>query len=200
MALYELSLLGLSERSHSLVDYGDLGDILYDNYWGNIDKYLTIEEKNKAIEILEDQIQRGDIVKIIEADHYKDDGRMIYDGKNLIDMHYCGSSAHPPSSFHVGDEFLVDHWKGSINHDYIIWINHAKYREQLLANMNGTHTSFTTHLGTFTIGIITEFDINEGIIKFIAKIKSDEPIQFLSHDFINKQGLAIDPYIMYYCH
>ena len=82
-------------------------------------------------------LRKGDIIHIKEKGEYRNCGKLIFDGCKLLSLDTSiDEYGNLPSCFFVGDEFLSDHWTGTIHHNGVIWVDLDKYRQQLLNNLN----------------------------------------------------------------
>ena len=147
---------------------------LYPDANTGVDTELTDQEKDAILKLVPiDQIKRGDIVHIEEFGSYRNDGKLIFDGKKLVNLCYdIDDYGSVPSSFTIGDEFRSDHWIDVIDHNTIVWIDTLKYGSQLLSNWKNDTTSFTTIHGTYNIKIsIDEENEEEHFIALLHGIK-----------------------------
>lgn len=196
--IFEMSLLAISDRSFDIEDIPSMGyRFVGRGMCVNIYNYLTKQEKDSILALIQDSANRGDIIHIIECGSYRNDGRMIYDGNQLLDLYVdIDDYGSVPPIFLVGDEFLATHWLNTIDHNSIVWIDPTKYRDQLIKNMKDNRTQFTSSLGTFTINIIDD-DIGECISSFISQVNQDQPMQLIALADIGESGPS-DPYVMYF--
>nr|QBK84724.1 MAG: hypothetical protein LCDPAC01_02050 [Pithovirus LCDPAC01] len=68
-------------------------------------------------------LKRGDLVKFEGYCGYRNEGTMIYDGKNIIELEFDHDEyGHIPSSFHVITEFLPRYWE-QIKHNSYVWFD-----------------------------------------------------------------------------
>ena len=80
-------------------DEFEVEGILEDNTLEELSK--LVKERFKCV--------RGDLVLIEELEDLRDDGTLIYDGENLVNMDY-DVYPFPPSSFKVINEFPIRYW------------------------------------------------------------------------------------------
>lgn len=145
MALHQISYQDLAgeeysnDGSHSnSVDDSELLDTLC----GDLYQEETTERVLKALP----EIERGDVIHVVEMGEYRNEGKVMWDGKRIIPIGSDDSIddyGHVPNTFLVGDEFDTHHWRDSIDHNDIVWVDVPKHREELLANLTPTGTFFT---------------------------------------------------------
>lgn len=82
------------------------------------------------------KIRRGDVIHLEAIPDYRNDGKFIYDGRELLPLDFSldDYGAVPPS-FQVIDEFPIHYWKRTITHNCIIHFNLRPYMNQVLTNL-----------------------------------------------------------------
>lgn len=124
-------------------------DMIIDGWNRAIDPILNAEASRYGP-------RRGDVIRIDEAPNYRNDGKLMWDRGGLVHLAYdLDDYGSVPSMFTVGDEFLADHWEGLIVHNEIVWVDTAKYRDQLLANLSYRGTYYDAPLGRFDIRLMS---------------------------------------------
>lgn len=102
----------------------------------------------------------GDIISIKELREHSDGEReLIWEkGGSLsrLDPDW-GDYGEVPKQFTVGDDFLADHWFEALGRDGV-WIDTAKYRDQLLANLSHRGTYYDAPLGRFSLLLEEDLD------------------------------------------
>lgn len=70
------------------------------------------------------QLKRGDVIVLDDYAGYRNDGKLIYDGENVVTLYYdiddYGSTL---PSFKAITEFPIDYWKGVIDHNKIVFFD-----------------------------------------------------------------------------
>jgi hypothetical protein len=104
--LHQTSLNGLFEISKT------------DN-WNKIEDSV-IKFMNSEALFLKDILRRGDVVEITDVNNYRNDGRVIWNGKKFIALDYdIDEYGAVPKEFLILTEFPPMYWEFAIDHNYI---------------------------------------------------------------------------------
>ena len=87
--------------------------------------------------------QRGDLidVEVDFSDYYENDGLLIYDGKDVVNLDYTNDYGNVPKEFKVITEFPIDYWHNDekilrpIKGNTLVWIDHIGCLDELLKNI-----------------------------------------------------------------
>lgn len=113
-------------------------------------------------------LQRGDIVGYKDHLGYRNSGKAIFDGVDIVNLRYEEDDyGSVPNTFFVGDEFMPDHWLRTvetdiyqgdlIEHNSYVWIDTRRHGTEMLSNLvhypDEYQTYFNGTLGRFYITI-----------------------------------------------
>lgn len=101
--------------------------VLYDNDWGIINESLVWSYWDMAYNFLEkyykkEEWKRGDIIGIVNLEFFgfRNEGKYIWDGDNLIDLDFNDGIGTIPDTFLVGKEFdSATYWSSVIHNNFI---------------------------------------------------------------------------------
>jgi len=99
-----------------------------------------VERLNQDVKIQryleEANVRRGDIVHLEVYGDYRNDGKFIYDGENLVPLNTeIDEYGSIPNEFRVIDEFPIRYWENVIEHNSIVPFDPIKYIDDIRNNL-----------------------------------------------------------------
>lgn len=153
----------------------DLGDEVEPLFSQLDDGLLQLREKRV-------DLRRGDMVRYLEKDHYRNEGDVIFDGEKLVQLF-----DHPddygtlPREFRVIREedggFPIRYWEGLIAHNSWVWLTRGDLLDQMIDNIRYDRGIYGVQACLYTW-----FDY-KGKIYFI--VYSADQVMHLSQDYID---------------
>lgn len=82
------------------------------------------------------KISRGDVIHLAAVGEYRNNGKWIYDGNDVIPLDYSlDDYGAVPASFQVIDEFPIHYWEKTIAHNCIVHLNMETYLDEVMVNL-----------------------------------------------------------------
>jgi hypothetical protein len=160
-------------------------DLFLDYYDNMADGDDVIDVLNHSPDIrafLQDaKIRRGDVIHLEPSGDYRNDGKFMYDGHNIVPLDYSlDDYGAVPASFQVIREFPIHYWQGIIVHNAIVHFDIRPYLDQVMANLRCDQVMETgvicrskfTYWTGMTYDVIIPLDepqSDAAIRKFLAK-------------------------------
>lgn len=156
---------------------------------------LNSDERRGIITSLGNKLKRGDIVAFADQIGYRNMGKSIYDGNDLVSLDYLSADDYGivPKEFTIGDEFTLNHWMKEvsfvnddgkliyggplIDHNTYVWLDARKYRKEMIGNitLDEEAYSYFTYFDTKNGRVNVEINIDAKEL-FISHLFNEEPI------------------------
>ena len=154
-------------------------------------------------------LHRGDILHIEEMSDYRNTGKFIFNGVKVEELGEdpeIDDYGYVPPTYVVGDEFFADHWLGTVDHNSYVWIDLAKYGDQLRATYDAEKRTsvFDGELGRFTVIFTSHIDDPDKLAlsgpQFFERL-GKEPVPYftvMSVDTMYSEDEYSDPRTLFY--
>jgi hypothetical protein len=111
------------------------------------DETLSVENEHELARIMNStlkfrqflethKIRRGDVVHLEAVPAYRNNGKYIYDGREVVPLDFSlDEYGALPASFQVIDEFPIHYWQNTIDHNCIIHFDLKPYLTDILKQL-----------------------------------------------------------------
>jgi hypothetical protein len=108
---------------------------------------LTVENENEMPRLMNStlkfhqflethKIRRGDVVHLEAVPAYRNDGKYIYDGREVVPLDFSlDEYGAVPAAFQVINEFPIRYWQNTIEHNCIIHFDLKPYLTEILKHL-----------------------------------------------------------------
>lgn len=116
------------------------------------------------------QFKPGDVIHLATSGNYRNDGRIVWNGRRFIDLDYDVDDYGSAPSEYTFPEYPLDHFYDSIDHNYIIHLTEAGLNYLLSYFVKGRD------------GISIEFDDNGKHYSIVFERDLDDDDRYTAYD------------------